>query len=56
MPGDVILGMILDPGMIQPRVVGDEVEHQPQAALAEPLAQPGQGRVAAEVVDAPCSR
>ena len=42
--------------MIQARVVGDEVEHQPQAALAEPLAQPGQGGVAAQACDAPCSR
>ena len=48
--------MILDPGMIQARVIGDEVEHQPQAALPEPLAQPGQRGVAAEARDAPCSR
>ena len=53
---DEILGMLLDPGMIEAHVVGDEVEHQPQAALPQPLAQPGQGRVAAEVCDAPCSR
>ena len=35
--------------MIQARVVGDEVEHQLQAALPEPLAQAGQRRVAPEV-------
>ena len=40
--------MVLDPGVIQRRVVGDEVEHQPQAAVAEPLAEPGQGGVAAQ--------
>ena len=55
-PGDVVLGVVLDPGVIQARVVGDEVEHQPQAALPEPLAQAGQRRVAAEVRDARCSR
>ena len=55
-PGDEILGVVLDPGMIQAGVVGDEVEHQPQAALAEPLAQAGQGGIAAQVADAPCSR
>ena len=48
-PGDVVLGVVLHPGVIQAGVVGDEVEHQPQAARAEPLAQPGQRRVAAEV-------
>ena len=42
--------------MIEAGVVRDEVEHQPQAALAEPLAQPGQRRVAAEVACARCSR
>ena len=31
--GDVILGVLLDPGVIQAGVVGDEIEHQPQAAL-----------------------
>ena len=54
--GDEILGMIFDPGMIEPHVIGDEIEHQPQAALAEPLAQPGQRRIAAEILCAPCSR
>ena len=48
--GDVILGMILHPGMIQARVIGDEVEQQPQAALAEPLAQPGQRGIASELI------
>ena len=31
-------------------MIGDEIEHQPQAALPEPLAQPGQGRIAAEIL------
>ena len=47
---DEVLGMLLDPGMIQAGVVGDEVEHQPQAARAEPLAQAGQRRVAAQLL------
>ena len=45
-----IVGMIFDPGMIEPHVIGHEVEHELQAALAEPLAQAGQGRVAAEIL------
>ncbi len=49
-PGDEILGVVFDPGVIEPRVVGDEIEHQPQAALAEPLAQAGQRGVAAEIL------
>ena len=28
-PSDVILGVVLHPGMIERGVVGDEVEHQP---------------------------
>ena len=36
---DVEIGMGPDPGMIERRVVGHEVEHQPQAALGEPGAE-----------------
>jgi hypothetical protein len=39
--------VVLDPGVVRAGVVGHDVEHQPQAALAEPLAQAGQGGVAA---------
>ena len=45
-----MLGMVFDPGMIEPHVIGHEIEHQSQAALAEPLAQPGQCGVAAEIL------
>ena len=48
--GDEILGMFFDPGMIEPHVIRDEIEHQSQAALAEPLAQPGQRGIAAEIL------
>ena len=41
--------MVFDPGMIEPHVIGHEVEHQSQAALAEPLAKPCQCRVSAEI-------
>ena len=54
--GDVVLGMVFDPGMVEPRVIGNEIEHQLQAALAEPLAQTGERRVAAQACRAPCSR
>ena len=46
---DEVVGVLVDPRMIRRHVVGDEVEHQLQAALAQPLAQAGQRRVAAEV-------
>ena len=48
-PGDVVLGVVLHPGVIQAGVVGDEVEHQPQAPCPEPLAQAGQRRISSEV-------
>ena len=34
---DVILGMVFHPRMIQAGVVGDEIEHQPEATIAETL-------------------
>ena len=40
--GDVILGVLLHPGVIQASVVGDKIEHQTQATLPQPLAQAGQ--------------
>ena len=45
-----IVGMIFDPGMIEPHVIGHEVEHELQAALAEPLAQAGQSSVTPEIL------
>ena len=46
---DIILRMILHPRMIEAGVVGNEVQHQPHAAPAEPVAQPSQRRIAPEV-------
>ena len=46
--GDVILGVLLHPGVIQASVVGDKIEHQTQATLPQPLAQAGQGRIATQ--------
>jgi hypothetical protein len=40
--------VFLDPGVIQSGVVGDKVEHQPQAAFRQPLAQTGEGGVPTE--------
>ena len=48
-PRDKVLRVALHPGVIQPHVIRDEVEHQLQAAPREPLAQPRQRRVASEV-------
>jgi hypothetical protein len=41
--------MILDPGVVEPGVVGHEVEHQAEISRAQPLAQTGEGGVSAEV-------
>ena len=38
----VIIGVILDPGVIQARVIGNEVEHQAQVTPAQAFAQPCQ--------------
>ena len=46
--GDEVIGMALDPGVIGRHVVGHEVEHQTQAAGAQPLAKAGQGGIAAQ--------
>ena len=48
--GDVIFGVLLDPGVIQAGVIGDKIEHQPQATLPEPLAQAGQSGIAAQIL------
>ena len=45
---DVILRVFLDPRMIEPGMVGDEVEHQAQTTLAQPLPQTGQRRIPAQ--------
>ena len=47
--GYVIVGMILHPGMIQSGMIGNEVEHQAQAALAEFLAQAGQSGISSQI-------
>ena len=44
-----MLRMIFDPGMIESHVIGDEVKHEPQAALPEPLTQPGESGIPAKV-------
>ena len=53
---DKVFGVLLDPGVIESRVVRDKVEHQFQSALVQPLSQTGQRRVAAESAMARCSR
>ena len=45
---DIILRVVLDPGVIGRRVVGDEVEHQLQAAVAEAVAKPCECLVASK--------
>ena len=45
---NVVLGVTLDPRVVQRGVIRDEVEHEPKAALPESVAQPGQRRIAAE--------
>jgi len=45
---DVVVGVFFDPGMIRRGVIRREVEHQPQAAIAQPLADARQRGVAAE--------
>ena len=47
---DEVLGVLVDPGMVQGHVIGHEVEHQPEAARPQPLAEPGEGRVASQGV------
>ena len=42
---DVIIGVIFHPGVIQARVIGNEVEHQAQAALAQTVAEPRQSGI-----------
>ena len=46
--GDEELRVRIHPRVVQRHVVGHEVEHQPQAASAQPLAQPRQCRIAAQ--------
>ena len=46
---DEVVRVLLDPGVIRGHVVGDEVEHQPQSASVQPLAQACQRRVAAQI-------
>ena len=45
---NVVLGVALDPRVVQRGVIGDEVEHEPKTALPEAVAQPGQRRIPAE--------
>ncbi len=55
-PGDIVLRVILGPGMIQGGVIRYEVEHQPEAPPPQPFPQSGQRRISSEVGDAPCTR
>jgi hypothetical protein len=41
--------MLLDPGMIGRGVVRDEIQHQPQPAIAQALPDARQRRIAAEI-------
>ena len=41
--------MLVDPRVIRRHVVRDEVEHQLQSALLQPLSQTGERRVAAQI-------
>jgi hypothetical protein len=45
---DKEIGVGLDPRMIEGRVIGNEIEHQPQTALGEPGTELGQRRHPAE--------
>src|SRR5262249_41844736 len=47
-PADEVLGMVLHPRVAEAHVVGHEIEHEPQAALPQPLTQPGERGVASE--------
>ena len=53
---DEEIGMIFDPGMAEPHVIGDEVEHELEAAFAEPFAQACQRRRRRRDPYGPCSR
>jgi hypothetical protein len=46
--GDVVLGMLVDPGVIETRVIGNEIEHQANAACPQSATQASQCPVAAE--------
>ena len=43
-----MLRVIFYPGMAEAHVIGNEVQHEPQATSLETLAQPGEGGIAAE--------
>ena len=45
---DVAIVVVGDPRMIDGRVIRHEVEHQAEAALGQPLAEPGQPGLAAD--------
>ena len=45
-----IVGMIFEPRMIEPHVIGYEVKHELQASLAESLAQAGQRSVPPKIL------
>jgi hypothetical protein len=49
-PADEELRVRLDPAMVGSDVVGNEIEDEPQPAAGEPLAQPRERRVSAEIV------
>ncbi|MCU0573683.1 MAG: hypothetical protein MUC41_11905 [Syntrophobacteraceae bacterium] len=49
-PLDIVFGMGLHPVMIQRRVVGHEIEHQPETACGHPVPQPFEGLISAEIL------
>jgi hypothetical protein len=46
---DKIIRVLIDPPVVRGHVVRDKIEHQPQPALSQPLAQPGQSGIAAQI-------
>ena len=46
---DKVIRMLVDPGVIRGHVVRDEVEHQLQSALLQPLAQTRERRIPAQI-------
>jgi len=47
--GDVILGMLFHPRVIEARVVGNEVEQELQTSLAKMFSEPRQRRIASQI-------
>ncbi len=45
-----MLRVFFDPGVVEPHMIRDKIEHQSQTAPAEPFAKPGQRGIAAEIL------